>query len=254
MSPGLVSSHSQRQFTCSSLAYASLLLFCTLLLPASVWIVRDVHAVSPGLTVGQWAHYSIAGNESGGAVDALFTVQSINGPTVTFNDLDTFQDGSTTNDTVIVSISTGPTTPASGQYFVIPPQIAIGQSVYPGDPKHYKNFTIQQITARHYVSSNRQVATVHAQNSTTSYFGNTPPATTYEDFYWDQSTGIITEIVKTLNGAIALHVTMSSTNIWQPDNPISAFLIPSAVVSLSSAAIIGVILVGRYRRKIKLRR
>ena len=209
----------------------------------------NVHGVSPGVSPGLWAHYSVSGNESGGTVDALFTVQQVSGSNVTFSDLDTFQDGHTTTDTVIVSISTGPTVPSSGQYFVISPQKQVGDLVYPGDTTHYKGLPIQDISSRPYAFSHRSTAHVHAQNSSQIFV--TTPTTTYEDFYWDDSSGMFTEIVKSLNGATVLHVTMSSTSLWQPDSSIDSYLIPSAVVSLISAGLIGFILVGRYRRKAK---
>jgi len=62
---------------------------------------------------------------------------------------------------------------------------------------------------------------------------------------------MITEIIKTLGGAVVLHAAMSSTSLWQPDASIDSLLIPSAVVSLISAGLIGVIIVARYRRKAK---
>lgn len=226
-----------------------LLLFSTLLLPFSFFAIGDVHGVSPNVSIGQWAHYALSGSEAQGTVDALFTVQRIDGANVTFSDLDTFGDGHTTTDTVIVSISTGPTAPSSGEYFVISPQKQVGDSVYPGDPGHYQYLPIQDIATRPYVSANRQIAHVHAQNSTQVAATTT---TTFEDFYWDSSTGMFTEIVKSLNGAVVLHVVMSSTSLWQPDLLPDPLLIPTAVASLFSAALIGVLLVGRYRRKIKL--
>lgn len=215
--------------------------------------VRDVHAVSPALSPGQWAHYSLAGNESQGAVDALFTVLKVDGANVSFSDLDTSSSGRTVMDTFNVSISTGPAIPSSGQYFVISPQKRVGEVVYPGD-HHYANLTIQDLTARPYASASRQVAHVHALNSSQVYVSGTQPTTTFEDFYWDYSTGMFTEIVKSLNGAVVLHVTMSSTNLWQPDSSFDSLLVPSAVVSLITAGLIGVILVGRYRGKAKLPR
>ncbi|TMI30694.1 hypothetical protein E6H27_06970 [Candidatus Bathyarchaeota archaeon] len=221
-----------------------------MLFPTSLSAVGDVHGASPALSPGNWAHYALSGNESQGAVDALFTVQRVDGNNVTFSDLDTFSDGHTTMETVVVSISTGPTLPSSGQYFVISPQKQLGDSVYPGD-HHYQNLTIQDLTTRPYVSAKRQIAHVHAYNSSQIYTETTPPSTTFEDFYWDYSTGMFTEIVKSLNGEVVLHVTMSSTSLWEPDSSIDSLLIPSAVVSLISAGLIGIILVGRYRRKTK---
>jgi len=170
---------------------------------------------------------------------------------VTFTDLDTFHDNHTVTETIVVSISVGPTIASSGEYFVISPQTKVGDPIYP-DNTHY-HLPIQDLSSRSYAYANRQIAHVHAQNSSTIYVQGTTPTTTYEDFYWDQSTGIFTEIVKILNGQTVLHVTMSSTSIWPPGNPLDSFLVPSAVVSLTSAAIIGVILVGRYRKKAKLR-
>jgi hypothetical protein len=203
--------------------------------------------VSPG----DWAHYTISGNESGGTVDALFTVQRIDGPNVTFTDLDTFSDNHTTTDTVVVSISTGPVVPSSGQYFVISPQKPVGDLVYPGDTKHYQNLTIQDLFSHPYVSAKRQIAHVHAQNESQIFTSTTTRVMTFEDFYWDDSTGMFTEIIKTLKGAVVLHVVMSSTSLWPPDASIDSLLIPSAVVSLISAGLIGVIIVARYRRKAK---
>lgn len=210
-----------------------------------------MHAASPALSPGQSAHYSLSGNESGGTVDAFFTVLKVDGANVTFSDLDTSFDGHTSTEIVIVSISTGPIVPSSGQYFVISPHKQVGDLVYPGD-NHYKGLPIQDLTARPYASASRQIAHVHAQNSSQIFTSNATRATTFEDFYWDDSTGMFTEIVKSLNGVIVLHVVMSSTNLWQPDSSFDSFLVPSAVVSLMSAGIIGVILVGRYRRKAKL--
>jgi hypothetical protein len=228
-----------------------LLFFSTLMLPVSLMVARDAHGVSPGLSPGQWAHYTLSGNESQGTVDALFTVQKVDGANVTFSDLDSFSNGRTFMDTVNVSISKGPTTPSSGQYFVISPQKHVGESVYPGD-SHYANLPIQDVTGRPYASASRQVSHVHAQNSSQVVISGTPPATTFEDFYWDYSTGMFTEIVKSLNGGVVLHVVMSSTSMWQPDSSFDSLLVPSAVVSLISAGLIGVILVGRYRRKAKI--
>ena len=228
-----------------------LLLLSLVIFPGSTLSVGNVHGVSPAVSPGLWAHYAISGNESGGTVDALFTVRQVSGSNVTFSDLDTFSDGHTTTDAVSVSISTGPTVPSSGQYFVISPQKQVGESVYPGDTKHYQNLTIQDIASHTIVFAKRQVAHVHAFNSSQIFTGSTPPSTTFEDFYWDDSTGMITEIVKSLNGAVVLHVTMSSTSLWQPDSSIDSFLIPSAVISLTSAVLIGFIIVGRYRRKAK---
>jgi hypothetical protein len=225
------------------------LLFSASLFPLLLFAVGDVHGASLTLSPGQWAHYALSGNESEGTVDALLTVQRVDGANVTFSDLDTFSDGHTSTDTVIVSTSTGPTVPSSGQYFVISSQKQVGDLVYPGDNVHYKGLAIQDITARPYASASRQIAHVHAQNSST-----TPPTTTFEDFYWDDSTGMFTEIVKSLNGVVVLRVVMSSTNLWQPDNSFDALLVPSAVVSLTSAALIGVVLIGRYRRKARLAR
>ena len=215
-----------------------------------MFTIGDAHGVSPSLSPGQWAHYSLSGNQSEGTVDALFTVKKVDGANVTLSDLDTFSDGHTTTDTVVVSISTGPIVPSSGQYFVISPQKQVGDLVYPGDNVHYKGFPIQDVTARPYASASRQVAHVHAQNSSQIYVST--PTTTFEDFYWDDSTGMFTEIAKSLNGTEVLHVVMSATNLWQPDSSFDSFLVPSAVVSLISAGLIGVILVGRYRRKAKL--
>ncbi|OLE68109.1 hypothetical protein AUF78_17560 [archaeon 13_1_20CM_2_51_12] len=232
----------------SVLTRTCLLLFFTLLFPIPLHAVGDVQGVSPSLSPGQWAHYALSGNEAEGVVDALFTVQRVDGANVTFSDLDTFSDRHTTTDTVIVSVSTGPTVPSSGEYFVISPQKQVGDSVYPGDPVHYPNLPIQDIAARPYVSASRQIAHVHAQNSSQVA---TTTTTTFEDFYWDDSTGIFTEIVKSLNGVVVLHVVMSSTSLWQPDLPPDPLLIPTAVVSLFSAVVIGVLLVGRYRKKAK---
>src|SRR5213594_520729 len=117
-----------------------------MLFPTSLFAVGDVHGASPALSPGNWAHYALSGNESQGAVDALFTVQKVDGANVTFSDLDTFSDGHTSTDTFVVSISTGPPVPSSGQYFVVSPQKVVGDSVYPGD-HHYPNLTIQDITA-----------------------------------------------------------------------------------------------------------
>jgi hypothetical protein len=235
------------------LTWKCLLLFSTLLLPTSLFAVRDANGASPNLSPGQWAHYALSGNESQGTVDALFTVQKVDGSNVTFTDLDTFSDGHTSTDTVYVSISTGPTIPSSGQYFVISPQKRVGDLVYPGDP-HYASLPIQDLTSRPYASARRQIAHVHAQNSSQIFTSNSARATTFEDFYWDDSTGMFTEIVKSLNGVIVLHVVMSSTSIWPADSSFDSFLVPSAVVSLISAGLIGVILFGRYRRKAKLAR
>lgn len=224
---------------------------CFLLLSASIFstslvAVVDVHGASPGLIPGQFAHYALSGNETGGAVDALFTVLRINGANVTFSDLDTFQDGHTTTETINVSISTGPLIPASGEYFVISPAKQVGESVYPGD-YHYQSLTIQDITTRPYGSASRPMAHVHALNSS-------QVATTFEDFYWDHSTGLFTEIVKSQNSVTVLRAVMSTTNLWQPDLPPDPLFIPTAVVSLFSASIIGVLLVGRYRKRAKLTR
>ncbi|TMI52853.1 hypothetical protein E6H13_05910 [Candidatus Bathyarchaeota archaeon] len=218
------------------------------LIPASLFVVGDVHGASPALSPGQWAHYSLSGNQSEGTADALFTVQKVDGANVTFSDLDTFSDGHTSTDTFVVSISTGPPVPSSGQYFVVSPQKVVGDSVYPGD-HHYQNLTIQDITARPYASSSRQIAHVHAQNSSQIY--TSTPTTSFEDFYWDNSSGMFTEIVKTLNGTVVLHVVMSSTSLWQPDTSPDPLFVPTAVASLFSAGLIGVLLVGRYRRKAK---
>jgi len=239
--------------SCSALTSVCFLLFSTLLFPALLGAVGDVHGASPALSPGQWAHYALSGNESQGTVDALFTVQKVYGSNVTFSDLDTFSDGRTSADTVNVSVSTGPTIPSSGQYFVISSQKRVGDLVYPGAPQ-YASLPIQDLTARFYASARRQIAHVHAQNSSQIFVSNATRATTFEDFYWDDSTGMFTEIVKSLNGVIVLHVVMSSTSIWPPDSSFDSFLVPSAVVSLISAGLIGVILVGRYRRKGKLTR
>ena len=230
------------------LACACFLLFFTWFFPLSFSTVGDVHAASPALSPGQWAHYSLSGNQSEGTVDALFIVQKVDGANVTFSDLDTFSDGHTSTDTFVVSISTGPPVPSSGQYFVVSPQKVVGDSVYPGDHQ-YQNLTIQDVTARRYASSSRQIAHVHAQNS--SQISTSTPTTSFEDFYWDNSSGMFTEIVKTLNGTVVLHVVMSSTSLWQPDTSPDPLFVPTAVASLFSAGLIGVLLVGRYRRKAK---
>src|SRR5713226_6731469 len=134
----------------------SFLLFSTLLFPVSLFTIGDAHGVSPSLSPGQWAHYSLSGNQSEGTVDALFTVKKVDGANVTLSDLDTFSDGHTTTDTVVVSISTGPPVPSTGQYFVISPQKLVGDLVYPGDTKHYQNLTIQDLATHPYVSAKHQ--------------------------------------------------------------------------------------------------
>lgn len=228
------------------------LLLSPLAVPASLLVARDAHGVSPALSPGQWAHYSLSGNQSQGTVDALFTVQKVDGANVTFSHLDTFSNGHTLEDTVSISISTGPTIPSSGQYFVISPQKHVGDSVYPGH-SYYATLKLQDLTARPYASASRQVAHIRELNSSQVSASNTPTAT-FEDFYWDSATGMFTEIVKGQNAVVVLHVVMSSTNLWQPDLPPDPLLIPTAVVSLSGAGLIGVLLVGRYRRKVKLSR
>lgn len=256
-----VSSHNRwRAPTRVTILFSSgLLVIFLLVFPLAFSSTGLAHAVSPALSPGQWAHYSLSGNESQGTVDAFFTVQSVSGPNVTFTDLDTFADGHTTTDTLTVSILTGPSQPASGEYFVIAPQIHVGELVYPND-YHYKLFPIHDISARTYALASRQAAHVQGMNSSQvcAPAPCTPPpcpnsACTSEDFYWDQSTGLFTEIVKSLNGGVVLHVVMSSTNIWQAANSLDSYLVPSAVVSLMSAGLIGVIVVSRARRKGKRR-
>lgn len=209
-----------------------------------------VHGAPPSLSPGQWAHYSISGSESSGTVDALFTVKNVDGDNVTFSDLDTFADNHTSIETITVSASTGPLIPSSGEYFVISPQKKVGDLVYPNN-SHYSMFPIQDITARTYASAKRQTAHVQGSNSSTVYVGNNPGPKTFEDFYWDNPTGMFTEITKTLNNTIVLHVVMTSTSMWPPDNPIDPYIVPSAVISLTSAGLIGVIVVARYRKKPK---
>ena len=226
---------------------ACFLLLSTSLLPTALFAVRNAHGATSALSPGQWAQYTLSGNESANAVDALFTVQRVAGDNVTFSDLDTYSDGHNTTDTVVVSISTGPTVPSSGEYFVISPQKPVGELVYPNNV-HYQSLPIQDITARPYVSASREVAHVRGQNSTVAA---TTTTTTFEDFYWDEATGMFTEIVKSLNGVVVLHAVMSSTNLWQPQLPPDPLFIPTAVVSLFSASVVAVLLVGRYRRKVK---
>lgn len=223
------------------------LLILAIVVPVFFTGIGNAHGATPGLSPGMWAHYSLSGNETGGAVDALFTVQRVDGDNVTFTDLDTYSDGHNSTDKVVVSISTGPTVPSSGEYFVISPQKPVGDLVYPGNA-HYKSLPIQDITARPYVSASRQVAHVRGQNSTVA---STTTTTTFEDFYWDEATGMFTEIVKSLNGVVVLHAVMSSTDLWQPQLPPDPLFIPTAVVSLFSASVVAVLLVGRYRRKLK---
>lgn len=226
----------------------------TLLVPVSLPMFSEVHGASPAVSPGQWAHYSLLGNETGGTVDALFTVQAINGNNVTFTDRDTFQDGHISTDTIVVSILTGPTVPSSGQYFIVSPQKNVGDLVYPGDTRHYGQFPVQDITSRTYASSRRQSAHVQGMNSSQICIVGSPCPSTHEDFYWDDATGMFTEITKSLNGNVLLHVTMSSTNLWQPDSPIDPLFIPSAIVSLMGGAIVGVVVIGRYRRRTRLKR
>lgn len=226
-----------------------ILLILVLVVPVSLSTMDNAHGATPGLIPGMWAHYGLSGNESSGTVDALFTVQKVDGNNVTFTDLDTFQDGHTSTDTIVVSILTGPAIPSSGQYFIISPQKTVGDLVYPGDTRHYGQFPIQDITGRTYGSARRQSAHVQGANSSQICIVGSPCPTTHEDFYWDNPTGIFTEIIKTNNGATVLHVTMSSTNIWPPDNPLDPYIVPSAIVSLTSAGLIGIIVVARYRKK-----
>ena len=238
-------------------AFATLFMILFPLFFASFSPVSTAQGATVGLSIGQWAHYSLSGNESAGTVDALFTVQNINGPNVTLTDLDTFQDGHTSTDALVISTLTGPATPASGEYFVISPQKTIGESVYPGD-YHYNKFPIQDITARTYASARRQTAHVQGMNSSQicAPAPCTPPpcpnpACTSEDFYWDQATGMFTEIIKTVNGATVLHVAMTTTSMWPPESPIDPYIVPSAIISLSSAILIAIIVVARYRKKLK---
>jgi hypothetical protein len=225
-----------------------ILLIFALVISVSLSGIGNAHGATPGLSLGMWAHYRLSGNETGGAVDALFTVQSINGYNVTFSDQDTYPDNHTSTDTVSVSILTGPTIPSSGEYFVISPDKKVGDLVYPNST-HYSSFPIQDITQRTYASARRATAHVLGSNSSTAYFGNNPGPKTYEDFYWDNPTGIFTEITKTLNNTVVLHAVMTSTSIWPPDNPIDPYIVPSAIISITSAGLIGIIVVARYRKK-----
>ena len=226
-----------------------IMLVFALITPVFLSTLHEVRGATSGLTPGMWAHYSISGNESSGTVDALFTVEKISGDNVTFTDLDTFKDNRTTTDVITVSITSGPVAPSSGEYFVIAPNKKVGDLVYPNN-SHYSSFPIQDITQRSYASSRRATAHVLGTNSSTAYVGNNRQ-TTSEDFYWDNPSGMFTEITKTLNNTVVLHVVMASTSVWPPDNPIDPYLVPSAIVSLTSAGLIGVIVVARYRRKPK---
>jgi hypothetical protein len=225
-----------------------ILLIFALVTQVSLSGIGNAYGATPGLSPGMWAHYSLSGNETAGAVDALFTVQNINSENVTFSDQDTYADSHTSTDTVTVSILKGPTIPSSGEYFVISPDKRVGDLVYP-DSTHYTSFPIQDITQRTYASARRATAHVLGSNSSTAYFGNNPGPKTYEDFYWDNPTGIFTEITKTLNNTVVLHAVMTSTSIWPPDKPLDPYIVPSAIISLTSAGLIGIIVVARYRKK-----
>ncbi len=169
---------------------------------------------------------------------------------MTLSDLDVQSDGSNTTQALWVDISVGPRIPASGEYFVISPGKPVAESVYPGNP-HFAALPIQDLSGKTYASSNRPTEHVRAQNQT--QVNPTPSSPyTYEDYYWDQSTGMFTEILKTLQGSpqTLLHVVMDQTNMWQPDNP---FLAANAILTFVSAGLVGIVMVGalavRRRRR-----
>lgn len=178
----------------------------------------------------------------------MFTVQNVVGTSVSFTVTDTFPDSHTSSDTVSVDINSGPKFASTGKYFVVVPGKKVGESVYPGNPHYFSSLPIQAVFNRAYASSTRAVAYVQAQNSTR--ISPSPSITnSTEDFYWDTSTGMFTEILRRDNGVEVLHVTMSSTNLWQQDNPFDAFIVPAAIVTLTSAALLVVVMAAWYRKK-----
>ena len=184
-------------------------------------------------------------------VSTLFTVKVVTGTNVTFTDVDTQADGTSATETLWVDISTGPHIPSSGEYFVVSPGKPVGESVYPGD-YHYAQLPIQDVKTVQYASANRQVAHVQARNQTTVNPTPTSPYTT-EDYSWDQASGMFTEILKkTSQGSTLLHIVLDSTNIWQADSPFGVFVASSAILTIMSAGLIGIVVFGAFaarRRK-----
>lgn len=212
-----------------------------------------IHAVSaasstPGVSVGQTAHYTISGPDAGDTVDSVFTVSAVTGTNVTFTTVDVHLSGSNTTETVWVDIYSGPRFPSSLEFFLVAPGLTKGDLIYPTYSTSYSQLKIQDVNpAGSYGSAARSVVHLQASNTTSS-----TPNPTIEDFYWDQATGMFTEIVKKANGVLQLHVLMDSTSMWPADNPYQAFNAGYYVITLVSAGLVVIVIVGAimiWRRK-----
>jgi len=212
------------------------------LLVSSTFFAVSVQAQSTGLSKGQWAHYSIAGDLSEGVIASNFTINSVDASTLTFQRLDTYSDGTRQVETQSLDLVTGDGTGPPGLYFAIYPGKTTGSPVYQ-DP----TFNISKILQGTYAQASRQLDYAVASNSTDKI-----------EYYWDFETGISTLIKHTSisTGRSLVYAAMTETNVWKgqtnqtpPDQPNLNINLYAAGATILSGFLILVVLAGRFTKR-----
>ncbi len=206
---------------------------------------------------GQWARYSITGDFSEGVTASNFTILSVNNNVLNVKWVDTYSDGSTIPETLSLNTTTGLGNVEFGLYFATSPGKNLGEPVYQ-DSRILENITISRQFNKTYAQAPRQVNYAADSNSTLSC----PENNCYFDtlyYYWDQDTGIFTQIVHTYSTSasptpkLGVDAVMTETNLWSPSQPPlvsnneNDFPLLLWVIVLTGILVLTVFLVTRYR-------
>ncbi len=187
-----------------------------------------VHAqYSVGVSVGDWAVYSLSGDLTENAVSSKILVTSISGTNVTTSSTDTYDNGTMKTDILWIDVLTGANNAPPNFLFLVSPGLGPGDSVYQSS-----QLKIESKQNSSYAGAIRSVAVA-------SNVGSGQVGTVY---YWDSEKGIFNELLSTHFGqsgqiTVGVHAVISQTNLWSasvnPPPPASPDNLPIVVAALA---------------------
>jgi hypothetical protein len=198
-----------------------LLLVCLAILISFAFLTVVSAEISVGVKEGDWIEYKItftgAVPEEHNVKWAKFEILDVEGKTIDVNITSEYTDGTEETLMSTLNLETG----QIGDAFIIPANLNSGDIF---SEQYEGTITISGVQEKIYVGAKRNV--VYA-------------TTTYTDYYWDRSTGVLVEGISTYSD-FALTTKAEKTNIWQPEifglNPI-VFIILIVIAVIAVIAI-----------------
>jgi hypothetical protein len=214
--------------------------------------------VQPGLHQGDWARYAISGDFSETVVTSNLTVTGRNGNLLNVTWVDNFNDGRSVPSLISINTTTGYGNIEQGLYFAIDPGKTLGQPVYQNSLA-LAGVNVTQTPSKTYAGATRQTNYAQDTNSSQTCTGG-PCAYANNTYYWDQQTGIFTEIDQyywnstSPTPKLGIHAVMTATNLWSPTpiispTPGSNLLLDIGIILVTAAILIGAFLYFTRRRK-----